>query len=178
MGVEWLVLCVLAALGVGGGGGYAIAKRQSGQAASEAERLQGELEASQQALEDYRSEVLAQFGDTAEKFRALDASYHDLHRQLANSAQALLGEAPGPLLTGPAAEALEETVVTVDSETTTDGAEPLLDDVVQESEHAAAQEPDAALEIEEPIVVSTPSGSDESSEKDPSDPEPARTETR
>ncbi len=63
--------------------------------------LENALESAQEELADYKREVFGQFAETAEKFRALDQSYHDLHRQLAASSVALCGDAATPLLAGP-----------------------------------------------------------------------------
>jgi len=67
--------------------------------------LEEALANSQTELSDYRREVLGQFAQTAEKFKALDESYHDLHRQLAQSSAALCGDEGTQLLVGPESEA-------------------------------------------------------------------------
>ena len=65
----------------------------------------GELEESvayyRPQLAGYRREVFDQFAETARKFKTLDESYSELHRQLASSASLLCGEAAGPLLAAP-----------------------------------------------------------------------------
>ena len=61
--------------------------------------LETALDAAQSELADYKGEVFGQFAATAEKFRALDKSYNDLHRQLAESSVALCGDSATPLQT-------------------------------------------------------------------------------
>ena len=60
--------------------------------------LEQALAASEAERAEYKQQVTAEFTDTAEKFRALNRSYEDLHRQLAKSANALCGEAGAPTL--------------------------------------------------------------------------------
>ena len=60
--------------------------------------LEQALAATETELADYKQRVTEEFTDTAEKFRALNRSYEDLHRQLAKSANALCGEAGVPTL--------------------------------------------------------------------------------
>lgn len=79
--------------------------------------LETQLEQSKDELTQYRSEVYGQFSETAEKFRALDKSYHDLHRQLAASSVALIGDQAAPLLLeGQAGEVDQPQEVVVDEE--------------------------------------------------------------
>ena len=71
--------------------------------------LEQALAATETELADYKQRVTEEFTDTAEKFRALNRSYEDLHRQLAKSANALCGEAGVPtLLDYAATPALQE----------------------------------------------------------------------
>jgi uncharacterized membrane-anchored protein YhcB (DUF1043 family) len=71
--------------------------------------LEQALAASESELADYKQQVTTEFTDTAEKFRALNRSYEDLHRQLAKSANVLCGEAGAPtLLDPPSSDLLEE----------------------------------------------------------------------
>ena len=60
--------------------------------------LEQALAASETELADYKQRVTDEFTDTAEKFRSLNRSYEDLHRQLAKSANVLCGEAGAPIL--------------------------------------------------------------------------------
>ena len=60
--------------------------------------LEQALAATETELADYKQRVTEEFTDTAEKFRALNRSYEDLHRQLAKSANALCDEAGVPTL--------------------------------------------------------------------------------
>ena len=71
--------------------------------------LEQALAATETELADYKQRVTEEFTDTAEKFRALNRGYEDLHRQLAKSANALCGEAGVPtLLDYAATPALQE----------------------------------------------------------------------
>jgi uncharacterized membrane-anchored protein YhcB (DUF1043 family) len=71
--------------------------------------LEQALAASESELADYKQQVTTEFTDTAEKFRALNRSYEDLHRQLAKSANVLCGEAGAPtLLDPPTGDVLEQ----------------------------------------------------------------------
>lgn len=71
--------------------------------------LEQALAATETELADYKQRVTEEFTDTAEKFRALNRSYEDLHRQLAKSANALCDEAGVPtLLDYAATSALQE----------------------------------------------------------------------
>ena len=107
VGVEWLVVTALLALAAGWGlsrlGGTRPGKHQA-----RIRELENQLEAARQELEDYREEVIAQFSETARRFKTLDDSYGALHRQLAESSSLLCGAAPGPLLEAPAPRAEPE----------------------------------------------------------------------
>ena len=93
---EMVVVVALIALAAGAALGYFRGKGQD-----QSERiltLETALERARTELADYRRDVYQQFSQTAEKFRALDDSYHDLHRQLAESSQILCGDDALPLL--------------------------------------------------------------------------------
>ena len=90
--------------------------------------LEQELEASQQALTDYKQEVYEQFGETARKFKNLNDSYADLHKQLATSASVLCADMDtSNLLAAPAdggaLEAQAENVTTEEPDTTDSAAD-------------------------------------------------------
>ena len=97
MAVELVVGIALMSLLAGLGVGYFLAGGGSAKRARETE-LEGALETAQSELADYKRDVFGQFSETAEKFRALDKSYNELHRQLAESSVALCGDAATPLL--------------------------------------------------------------------------------
>jgi len=101
VGVEWLIVSALLAFGVGWGLSL-LAGRRPGKGQVRIRELENELEAARQELDDYKEEVIAQFSETARKFKTLDDSYTALHRQLAESSSLLCGAAPGPLLEAPA----------------------------------------------------------------------------
>lgn len=133
MAVELVVGIALASLLAGLGVGYFLTGTGSAKRARVTE-LEGALEAAQTELADYKRDVFGQFSETAEKFRALDKSYNDLHRQLAESSVALCGDAATPLLEGPLAPALE---------------------VVEEEIVVAEAEPSITTEDEEDVTVPT-----------------------
>ncbi len=101
VGVEWLIVTALLALGAGWGLSL-LAGRRPGKGQARIRELENELEAARQELGDYKEEVIAQFSETARKFKTLDDSNTALHRQLAESSSLLCGAAPGPLLEAPA----------------------------------------------------------------------------
>ncbi len=112
--IEWVIGLAIGGLVLGLLAGYGVSLR--GGARSKVEELQTALDTAEAELADYKREVFGQFAETAEKFRALDKSYNDLHRQLATSSVALCGDAATPLLAGPGTEAgLEEKAVTDDA---------------------------------------------------------------
>ncbi|MDZ7668232.1 MAG: DUF1043 family protein [Gammaproteobacteria bacterium] len=86
-------------LAVGLGCGYFMAARRG--SAGRARQLEAQLTTARQELDDYRSEVVAQFSETARKFQTLNDSYTDLHEQLAKSSSVLCGDVTGPLLQAP-----------------------------------------------------------------------------
>lgn len=98
MTIEWVVLISLTSLLVGGALGYLLRGRDK-VAQTRVAELEVALEAKQAELGEYREQVYGQFATTAERFKALDQSYHALHRQLAESAVALCGDEATPLLT-------------------------------------------------------------------------------
>lgn len=129
--------CVLFGVGLG----YVLFGRGAGR--SKVAELESALESAQDELKDYRTEVYDQFAETAEKFKNLDRSYHDLHRQLAVSSATLLGDQETPLLASPdAPEEASETQVAAED----DG------DVLEGETEAGIDDVDAAEEIEEPIA--------------------------
>ncbi len=123
MAVELVVGIALASLLAGLGVGYFLTGTGSAKRARVTE-LEGALEAARTELADYKRDVFGQFSATAEKFRALDKSYNDLHRQLAESSVALCGDAATPLLEGyasegplaPALDVVEEEIVVEEAE--------------------------------------------------------------
>ena len=105
----WLV----GGLVLGGGIGAAIVfYMQRGQTQKQQQAtadLTEQLASKNAELEQYKEHVLEQFSVTAQKFKTLDESYHDLHRHLAASSVALCGDQATQLLAGPSdqAKALE-----------------------------------------------------------------------
>ena len=109
--LAWLVVVGVVGLVVGTWIGHIVARVRSGAAARIAE-LEAQLESARDELSEYKGAVHQQFSETARKFKALDESYHDLHRQLAESAGILCGEAAGPMLAAPTADAIAAPLVT------------------------------------------------------------------
>ena len=107
MDVEIVIAIALLAILAGASVGYFLGKGTGNRA--RVKELEEALETSQPELADYRREVYGQFAQTAEKIRALDESYNDLHRQLAESSVALCGDAATPLLAGPSEPLLSDT---------------------------------------------------------------------
>ena len=106
--------------------------------------LEQALAASEAERAEYKQQVTAEFTDTAEKFRALNRSYEDLHRQLAKSANVLCGEAGAPkLLDSLVSPALPEQAATTASSATSLGVE--------------AEEVAAHQSADNPVGVATPS---------------------
>ncbi len=137
MTMEWVIgiagICALVGIGLG----LLLPYGRGTQKARVAE-LESALDASQAELADYRSEVYGQFAQTADKFKKLDESYQDLHRQLAASAVALCGDEATPLLIGGnAAEVLAAPVVDAAEASSTEDAavtaSQSVDDVVDEA---------------------------------------------
>lgn len=119
--------------------------RVTGRARKAAE-LEEELEQTKEAFEDYRTEVVQQFADTAGKFRRLNESYSDLHQQLATSASVLCADRAGDVLLALPDSAGTPAVAEHDNEATIDAAsEPveaetaIVEEVVDESPSAAPE---------------------------------------
>ncbi len=66
--------------------------------ARKASDLADELEKTKEEFETYRGEVVQQFADTAGKFRRLNETYGDLHKQLATSAAVLCADRADDIL--------------------------------------------------------------------------------
>lgn len=130
MAVEWVVGIAILSVVVG----YVIGRyvRFGGGAQNRVTELESALSTAQEELADYKSEVFGQFAGTAEKFRALDRSYNELHRQLAQSSVALCGDAATPLLEN-------------------SGTPTESDEAVSEQSPLDAQSLEAELIIEEPV---------------------------
>ncbi|NOX50867.1 MAG: DUF1043 family protein [Gammaproteobacteria bacterium] len=114
MAIEWVVGIGVLSLLLG----FGIAQLfqiSGGKQKSRVAELESALEEANDELVDYKKEVFGQFAQTAEKFRALDHSYQDLHQQLAQSAVSLCGDAATPLLENTGAVQLETEEVKLDS---------------------------------------------------------------
>lgn len=110
--LEWLIGSGLAAALTGALIGYWISARSSSK--QQSEKLETQLSQTQEAFEKYRGEVFEEFSKTASKFKTLNESYLDLHKHLAESANALCGEAVvSSLLEAPIEQTANQTV-TVD----------------------------------------------------------------
>ena len=155
--------------------------------AAHSKELAAQLEASQEELADYRREVYDQFASTAEKFKRLDESYHDLHKQLATSAVSLIGDRGVPLLgvddVAPSPPIDEEIVVgeatvdqgeaTVDQEATVSDVQepPTLDvkvgeaETVEETQEPAAEQETAAEQESAADQVGTGEAQEESTKQ-------------
>ncbi len=115
LSMEWVIAVAVIAALIGAGISYLLTGGVRGRARvaqleQQLEQSKGALESSQSELADYKREVFDQFAETAQKFRALDQSYHDLHRQLAQSSVALCGDAATPLLEAATAPAIDTDV--------------------------------------------------------------------
>lgn len=99
-----VVVTLLAGVGIGY---YLLGAGRTNKAKAAVAELENALETAQTELADYKRDVFGEFAQTAEKFRALDKSYHDLHRQLAESSVALCGDDGTLLLESPEAPALD-----------------------------------------------------------------------
>ncbi len=131
--------------------------------------LEDQLETAQTEMSDYRAEVYAQFSDTADKFKALDESYHALHRQLATSAVALCGEQGTPLLTNDNVAA-ERLVEAAPEAVETAGGEPEAESAQEVTpQEATASEP--APELDEATDTSDTQPSEPTAAVDESTPE-------
>ena len=108
MAVELVIGIVLVALLAGVGiGYYLLGTGRANKAKAAVTELESALETAQTELADYKRDVFGEFAQTAEKFRALDKSYNDLHRQLAESSVALCGDDGTLLLESPEAPSLD-----------------------------------------------------------------------
>ena len=115
LSMEWVIAVAVIAALIGAGISYLLTGGVRGRARvaqleQQLEQSKGAQESSQSELADYKREVFDQFAETAQKFRALDQSYHDLHRQLAQSSVALCGDAATPLLEAATAPAIDTDV--------------------------------------------------------------------
>ena len=95
--MEMLVLTSVVAFVLGAGITWLALRGTAGQKRRVTE-LEDALRAAEEELSDYKRDVYGQFSQTAEKFKALDRSYHALHRQLAESSVLLCGDQATPLL--------------------------------------------------------------------------------
>ncbi|MCR9279770.1 MAG: DUF1043 family protein [Pseudomonadaceae bacterium] len=130
--------------------------------ARKASDLADELEKTKEEFDTYRGEVVQQFADTAGKFRRLNESYGDLHKQLATSAAVLCadraddillalpdasGEAAAPVDAGDVIEAADEPVADAAAETAvTSPIDETIND--QGSSSSEAQIVDVELEAD------------------------------
>lgn len=127
--------------------------------ARKASDLADELEKTKEEFETYRGEVVQQFADTAGKFRRLNESYGDLHKQLATSAAVLCADRADDILlalpdasSGSVAEAEAGAVIDVDDEAVADAAaETAVTSPVVESAAPADGEDRVATEQEADI---------------------------
>jgi uncharacterized membrane-anchored protein YhcB (DUF1043 family) len=174
LALEWVIGVGLVSLLLGFGVAWLIfgGKKSS---RTRVKDLESELQRSQDELTQYRSEVYGQFSATAEKFRALDKSYHDLHRQLAASSVALIGDQAAPLLlegqTGEVDQSQEVVVDEADDLPIVEEArpaEPAADIAEEVSEETAEDVPEAlpeevVEEIVDPEVITHDGAEDDSS---------------
>ncbi len=149
MDVETVMGIALLTLLAGAGVGYFLGKGRG--TSTRVKELEAALATSQTELADYRREVYGQFAQTAEKFRALDDSYNDLHRQLAASSVALCGDDATPLLAGPGQSLLADTQEekTVDSAADDARMDSKEETMADKSSHETA--PDEVTKAEETI---------------------------
>lgn len=141
--LAWLVVVGVTAAVAGVAMGYLVAQVRS-RSRERIRDLEAELSKAQDELAGYRREVFEQFAETARKFKTLNESYSDLHRQLASSASLLCGEAAGPLLAAPPRGA-----------EITAQAEP--------SPEAEVEPPIVGAEVEDPATGADPQPGDEDS---------------
>jgi uncharacterized membrane-anchored protein YhcB (DUF1043 family) len=99
--VGWLIVWVLLALAGGVAIGVAVTRAKTHRTADRVRELEDQLAGARRELDDYRAEVVTQFGATARKFQSLNEAYTDLHLQLARSSSILCGASSGPLLAAP-----------------------------------------------------------------------------
>ncbi|MEM7080166.1 MAG: DUF1043 family protein [Pseudomonadota bacterium] len=163
---------LLIAIGLGGavlGFGVGWATFGGGKGArAKAGELQSALDSAQEEMAEYKQEVYNQFSDTADKFRALDKSYRDLHQQLASSSVALVGDVGGQLLghDGADTQALSaaedelELASQADVEATVESAGEEVADVTEQAATTASTEDAAATTSETTAAADTAAKSD------------------
>ncbi len=124
LAMEWVIGIAVACLLIGSGVSWLVLNAK-GASRTRVRELEASLESAQEEMSDYKREVYGQFSETAEKFRALDKSYHELHRQLATSSVALLGDRDMPLLLNetPLAEPSREEIVVDEATEDASGAD-------------------------------------------------------
>ena len=133
MAMEFVIGIAVAALLLGALVGYFLPGGNKKKA--RVAELEGALESAQDELAEYKREVFGQFAQTADKFRALDKSYNELHRQLAESSVALCGDAATPLLEAPGDQVSPEVANETDAQLDADQAgESAPDDLVAPAE--------------------------------------------
>jgi uncharacterized membrane-anchored protein YhcB (DUF1043 family) len=165
--LAWLVVVGVVGAVLGGMLGHLVARVRS-RSAERIRELEAELESARGENSEYRHEVIDQFAATARKFKSLDESYNDLHRQLAESASILCGEAAGPLLEAPRAQSSS-----VENEEN-EAAEETPLAVVEELEDDASgheQVPILVSEVTTPVVETAELDEDESPDSDDGGPE-------
>ena len=151
MAVELVVGIVLVTLLAGVGiGYYLLGAGRANKAKAAVAELESSLESAQTELADYKRDVFGEFAQTAEKFRALDKSYNDLHRQLAKSSVALCGDDGTMLLESPEAPALD----VVDDE--------LADEEIVVAEAPESEQPELAEGVEQEALDAEPQAEAES----------------
>ena len=146
--VLWVVVSGVAGLMVGmliAGVLARSGKLQKGKLAE----LRLELTEKEEELSQYKQQVYAQFADTADKFKALDESYHALHRQLASSSVALCGDQATELLTANTTQRLADEVTVVDAQDISDAAETLSEESIAEIESETPDPAQPTVEIVE-----------------------------
>lgn len=150
--LAWLVIVGVIGAVLGAWLGNLIARVRSNSAVR-IQELEAQLESARAENSSYRREVFDQFAATARKFKSLDESYNDLHRQLAASARQLCGEAAGPLLAAP-----ERAEIGADSAAADAAAdvEPVAAKQQAAEPSAADEQADAVADVAEddvPILV-------------------------
>lgn len=156
--VEWLIAGGLVALGLILGLGIGLfISRKTGKVRD----LQDQLQGTQSELNEYREQVVTQFSETARKFKTLNDAYGDLHQQLAESANALCGNAAGPLLEAPAGAEKLISAETADESSTQPSAKSSTEPSTESSTESLAHgdggppEPTAETKAGEPSATKT-----------------------
>ncbi|NIP16649.1 MAG: DUF1043 family protein [Pseudomonadales bacterium] len=170
--LAWLVVVGVTAAVIGAAAGYLVAQVRS-QARERIRDLEAELDKAQDELAGYRREVFEQFAETARKFKTLDESYSDLHRQLASSASLLCGEAAGPLLAAPD-DVPEITAPPQAAGAAGPGHSVPLDSAQAESDLSADVEPPIVVTEAEETATDPQAGEEEPSAAEDSGPPRAR----